>query len=381
MEAYEDFAHIGPETLAGKFLRRFWQPVLVGDELVVGRPKRIQVLNQYFTAYRGEDGVAHVVQDACPHRQTQLFLGWVEGNCIRCFYHGWKYDPEGNCVEQPAENEAFKHKVKIEAHPTREYLGLIFAYLGEGEAPEFPLIPEIDVDKDTVLYNRHPVPCSFFQRIENDMDELHLHFVHKVSTDEVGLVEFPEIDVTETEYGILRKGIRKEQGHNVTRTAFWMMPNVLMTFTPGRPSRPQWMLHLAWRVPITDYEMASFIVATEKGGGQGLKPRPETKPDPNFLTDEVLAGRMRVQDLDPDYPGLFNVQDNVALAGQGRIVDRSKDRLGQSDKALIFLRRMWERELRALAEGRAPKAWKRPRESFFTERTKELELAGAIAAE
>ena len=381
MQPYEDFAHIGPGTLAGQFLRRFWQPVLVGDELAVGRPKRIQVLGEYFTAYRGEDGIAHVVQDACPHRQTQLFLGWVEGNCIRCFYHGWKFDPAGNCVEQPAETEAFKHKVKIRAHPTREYLGLVFAYLGEGEAPEFPLMPEVDVEKDTVLYNRHPVPCNYFQRVENDMDELHLHFVHKVSTDEVGLVEFPDINVTETEYGILRRGIRKEQGHNVTRTALWMMPNVLMTFTPGRPSRPQWMLHLAWRVPITDTEMCSFIVATEKGGGQGLKPRPETKPDPNVLTDEVLAGRLRVQDLDPNYPGLFNVQDNVALAGQGRIVDRSKDRLGQSDKALIFLRKMWERELRAIAEGREPKAWKRPKDSFFTERSKELELAGAIAAE
>ena len=55
MEAYEDFAHIGPGTVAGKFMRRFWQPVLVGDELVIGRPKRIQVLNEFFTAYRGED--------------------------------------------------------------------------------------------------------------------------------------------------------------------------------------------------------------------------------------------------------------------------------------------------------------------------------------
>ena len=380
MESHEDFAHVGQGTVAGKFLRRFWQPVLVGDELVIGRPRRIQVLNEYFTAYRGEDGAAHLVQDACPHRQTQLFLGWVEGSDIRCFYHGWKFDPQGNCVEQPAESEAYRQRIRIRGYPTREYLGLVFAYMGEGEAPPFPLMPEIDAVKDSVLYNRHPVPCNYFQRIENDMDELHLHFVHKVSTDEVGLVEFPEIDVTETEYGILRKGIRRESGHNVTRTAFWMMPNVLMTFTPGRPSRPQWMLHLAWRVPISDTEMCSFIVAAEKGGGKGLKPRPEIEPDANFLTAEVLAGRMRVQDIDPDYPGLFMVQDNVALGGQGQIVDRSLDHLGQSDKALIFLRRMWSRELLAIAEGREPKQWRRPGESFLQERTRELELAGAFAS-
>ena len=381
MEAYEDFGHIGPDTLAGRFLRHFWQPVAVCDELQPGRPKRIQVLNEHFTAYRGADGVPHVVQDACPHRQTQLFLGWVEDDCIRCFYHGWKFAPDGTCVEQPAENDTFKHKISIRAYPTREYLGLVFAYLGEGAAPEFPVMPEIDVTKDLVLYNRHPVPCNYFQRIENDMDEVHLHFVHKVSTDQIGLVEFPTIDVTETDYGILRRGLRKENDLNVTRTAYWMMPNVLMTFTPGRPSRPEWVLHLAWRVPITDTEMASFIVTAAKGGGKGLRPRPETHPDPNVLTDEVLAGRLRVQDIDPDYPGLFNVQDNVALAGQGRLVDRSKDRLGQSDKSVIFLRRMWARELKALGDGTGPKNWHRPMSSFFTERTRELELAGAIPAE
>src|SRR5690349_3578327 len=153
MEVYEDVGHIGPGTLAGKHLRRFWQPVLVGDELLAGKPKRFQVLNEWFTAYRGKDGKPHVVQDACPHRQTQLFLGWIEDDCIRCFYHGWKFDPEGNCVEQPAEAEAFKHKVKIKGYPTREYLGFIFAYLGEGEAPAFPLMPEVDPAKDTILYN------------------------------------------------------------------------------------------------------------------------------------------------------------------------------------------------------------------------------------
>lgn len=375
MEAYEDFAHVGPKTLAGRFLRRFWQPFLTSDELAVGRPKRIQVLDEHFTTYRGADGVAHVVQDVCPHRQTRLHLGWVEGDCIRCFYHGWKFDPQGNCVEQPAENEAFKHKIKIRAYPTREYLGFVFAYFGEGAAPEFPLFPEIDVEKDTVLYNRHPVPCNYFQRIENDLDELHVHFVHKVSTDEIGLVEFPRIEVRETEYGILRKGFRKEHGHNVTRTAYWMMPNVHYTFTPGRGSAPQWMLHLAWRVPINDEEMCSFIASTSKGGREGLKPRPETHPDPNVLTADILADRIRVQDLDPDYPGLFNVQDNVALAGQGRIVDRSQDRLGQSDKGVIFLRKLWERELKAIAAGRTPKIWRRPTTSFIAKKTKELELA------
>jgi 5,5'-dehydrodivanillate O-demethylase oxygenase subunit len=78
------------------------------------------------------------------------------------------------------------------------------------------------------------------------------------------------------------------------------------------------------------------------------------------VTEDVLAGKLRVQDLDPGYPGLFQVQDNVALAGQGRITDRSQDWLGQSDVGVILLRRIFERELRALAEGKPLKDWKRP---------------------
>ena len=376
MERYQDYAHNGPDTLGGRFLRRFWQPVMLGDELEPGRPRRLQIFNQHYTAFRGEGGAAHIVQDICPHRSTRLSLGWVEGECVRCFYHGWTFDgTSGRCTDMPAENENFRDKVSIRAYPTREYLGFVFAYLGEGEAPEFPLYPEIDLGHDRVLYNAHPVPCNFFQRIENDLDELHLHFVHRVSTEEVGLVEIPEIDVTETDYGIRRIGHRKEDGHNVTRYAHIFMPNTLMTFTPGRPSRPQWMLHLAWRVPVDDETMMSFIIQCAKGGGGGLMPRGPIEPDPGVLTEEVLAGRLRVQEIDPDYPGLFNVQDNVALAGQGALVDRSKERLGKSDKGIIFMRKLWEREMRAIAEGTPPKVWRRPAESLLAHGTRELELA------
>ncbi len=372
---YRDFAHIGPDRLAGRFIRRFWQPVMVGDDLATGAAKRIELLGEYFTAYRGEDGVAHIVEDRCPHRMTRLSLGWVEGGCIRCFYHGWMFDAQGKCVEQPAEKDAFKDKVRIRGFPTREYLGLVFAYFGEGAAPEFPLFPEVDEEADTVTYNAHPVPCNFFQRIENDLDEVHLHYVHRVGTADIGMDELPEIIVEETEYGIHRTGRRVDRGNNVTRTGRIFMPNTMMVITPGRPARPEWMLHLAWRVPVRDDEMMSFIVTAKKGGGGGLKRREHIDPDPLYFTTEILAGRMRVQDLDPDYAGLFNVQDNVALAGQGRIVDRSRERLGQSDRGVIFMRKLWEREMRALAEGKPMKQWKRPAENLLDVTSRELQLA------
>jgi hypothetical protein len=99
----EDFAHIGPSTLAGRFLRRFWQPIFVASDLIKGRPVRVEALGEFFTLYRGESGQVHLVQDRCPHRQTSLSLGWVVGCCqcrlvmIGCLAWsvGWSVGEEG----------------------------------------------------------------------------------------------------------------------------------------------------------------------------------------------------------------------------------------------------------------------------------------------
>src|SRR6478672_8885756 len=133
-----DFVHTGPGTLAGAYWRRYWHPVYVKDRLKPASAVPIQILGENFTLYRGESGAPHVVDFRCAHRGTQLSVGWVEGECIRCMYHGWKYDASGQCVEQPAEDAGFAEKVRIRSCPTKEYLGLIFAYLGAGDAPPFP---------------------------------------------------------------------------------------------------------------------------------------------------------------------------------------------------------------------------------------------------
>jgi 5,5'-dehydrodivanillate O-demethylase len=371
---YSDFAHTGPGTLAGRFIRHFWQPVYVGADLKPGRPVRIQILGEYFTLFRGDSGTPYVLEDRCPHRQTSLALGWVEGDCIRCFYHGWKFDGHGQCTEQPAEKASFAAKVKARAYPTQEYLGLIFAYLGEGEAPELPRFPELDDVEGVLVANRHPVPCNYFQRIENDLDETHVHFVHRVSTDSYGLNELPDIDCTETDYGILRVGARQGSGANQTRTAHWMMPNVHFLDLPPSPSHPHWTVYLAYRVPVDDENMVTLSVAVRPVGSNTTGKRETIEPDPAQMTEDVLAGKIRIQDIDPKYPGLFVVQDNVALAGQGRIVDRSKDWLGQSDKGIILLRKLWERELKKIGEGKSLKNWHRPKEKLhlLVDRPKEL---------
>jgi 5,5'-dehydrodivanillate O-demethylase len=86
-------------------------------------------MSEDFTLYRGESGAPHLVGFRCAHRGTQVTVGWVEGDEIRCRYHGWKFGPDGQCTEQPGEPEPFCEKIRIKSYPTREYLGLIFAYL------------------------------------------------------------------------------------------------------------------------------------------------------------------------------------------------------------------------------------------------------------
>jgi 5,5'-dehydrodivanillate O-demethylase oxygenase subunit len=360
---YTDFAHIGPGTLAGRYLRRFWQPIRVSSALEPKQPVRVQVLGEHFTLYRGESGAAHLVEDRCPHRGTALAFGCVEGDAIRCFYHGWLFSGDGRCLQQPAEKAGFAAKVRAKAYPVREYLGLIFAYLGEGEAPEFPRFPELEETEGVPFANEHFVPCNYFQRIENDLDEVHIHFVHRVSTDSYGLDEIPEISVEETAYGIRREGARSGDGVNATRTAHWMMPNINVLDLPPSPGQPFWTVYVAWRVPVDDETMKTFSIAMRPKSFQP-GPRKPIEPSPLQLTADILAGKLRVQDLDPKYPGLFVVQDNVALAGQGAIVDRSKEHLGQSDKGIILMRKLWTRELKALAERKPLKAWRRPKEKL-----------------
>src|SRR5437588_5237552 len=158
---WEDYYRTGPDTLAGRYMRTFWQPIFVAHELESGRAVPVRVFSEDFTLYRGHGGVPHVVDFRCAHRGTQLSTGWVEEDSIRCFYHGWKYDSTGQCVEQPAEEKGFAQKVRIRAYPTVEYLGLVFAYLGGGDAPAFPRIATFE-DEGILTNDSYYRGCNAF---------------------------------------------------------------------------------------------------------------------------------------------------------------------------------------------------------------------------
>jgi 5,5'-dehydrodivanillate O-demethylase len=371
---YTDFVHIGPGTLAGRYLRRFWTPVYPARDLAKGKARHIKILGEEFTLYRGESGKSFVVANRCAHRNTQLSVGWVQDDEIRCFYHGWKYDGAGQCTEQPGEREGSAQHARIAAYPTREYLGMIFAYFGDGDAPELPRFPVLDDESQGVLWadmDPTPIPHNYFQRIENAADEVHIMFAHGDLFNSLGLHDIPEVRVSETDYGVLQEGIR---ANGTVKTAHFHMPVANFIQIPPGPTEVGWALFMTWRVPIDDESYRSFNIRRIKADPVVQKQlktdeeyRAQWTPLPKSLihavdyAKKIIAGEMSMADIDPhDRRLLVAVQDNVALLAQGTIVDRSVEKLGRSDVGMTLIRRIWERELKALAEGKPLKQWRHP---------------------
>lgn len=366
-EATIDLVHAGPNTLAGRYLRRYWQPVYVAEDLPRGVAKPIQIMNEHFTLYRGESGRPHVVAYRCAHRGTQLSSGWVEEDCIRCLYHGWMYDGSGQCVEQPGEEDGigFATKVRIASYPTREHLGLVFGYFGEGDPPPFPPFPAFEEEAVTeawaVLFT-----CNYFQSYENTSDEFHVAYVHSGGGTHRNLAEVPKMSAEETDYGFVRNSLRSDGKVRVTQH---LMPNTTRVLVPpfkGMRGMGGWRDTYLSFVPIDDERHHIFLtqyvhVAPEDMESyqslheQFRKDLAESAP-PHMLAQEVLEGKRSLREMS-EHPWSVNIEDITAQAGQGAIADRSNERLGRTDIGVILMRKIWTRELRALANGKALKEW------------------------
>ena len=363
-ERYPDFTSIGPDSLAGRFIRHFWQPVHLTENLPAGRIKPLRILGEDFTLFRGMGGAAHVVGPRCAHRGVSLAIGRVEGDCLRCFYHGWKYDSDGQCVEAPAEREGFPSSARIPSYPTRDYLGLVFAYLGEGEPPPFPRFTAIEQDGTVEAVERQR-DWSYFNQLENSVDEVHFNFAHRRSKfTDVGLNdEIPELDGRETEYGILRIGRRGD----TERHSHIVMPNCMFSMTYD--DHTGWIEHVAWRVPVEDHCHATFILnCLHKDGAAMEAYRHEKarrrelleKMEPiESVVERILRGELHADEV-ANRPDIIQVQDAVVLKSQGVRPDRDADHLATSDRQVALLRQIWTRELRAIEEGREIKDWRLP---------------------
>lgn len=372
-----DFVHTGPGTLAGRYLRRSWQPIYLSEKLAKGAVVPIRILGEELALYRGESGKVRVVTNECPHRLSRLSTGWVEGETIRCRYHGWRYDESGQCVEQPAEPKPFCATVrKLASYPTHEAHGFIFAYLGEGDAPAFRPLPGLEDGARegwTVSPSVEMIPCNYFQSAENIMDDVHVNFSHRGHL--VNTAARPYIPTKtwaqETAYGLTQF---QERGDRTDRIHF-IMPNQCFLAHPLRSARddkPFWFKALFWYVPIDDESHLHFLIMVYH---TKRRERPESTPVHEEI-EAILAGRKSWEDV-AKHPNIIRIQDGVAICAQGKIVDRARERLGISDAAVILLRRVWRRELQLLATGAAVKEFGMPEAQAL--RQEELDAMGSNA--
>ena len=362
---FSEFVHTGPGNLAGRYLRMFWQPVCCSHELAAGQALPIRIMGEDFTLYRGESGTPYLVGPRCAHRGTQLSAGWVEGECIRCFYHGWKYDGAGQCVEQPAEPESFAQKVRVPGYPVQEYIGLIFAYLGAGDPPplpRYPILESPDISLDVAGLRRI---CNYFNNIDNSLDNAHVRFVHRrhrdAAQDQVVLGD-PIISVEESDWGIKRY-VKYSDGKDLT--FFFGMPNI--NFINGQVVDPVIKRAdvLVFKVPLDDenhihFEVRAIALTGDRGQAwieKRREMRAKAERDRPDLVRAILAGKLRLTDVDPKRIDFVMLEDEIAQTGQGAIAARGNEHLGRSDRGVFLLRKIWERELRNLAENRPIKQW------------------------
>src|SRR4051794_15262291 len=260
---FEVLTQTAANTPMGQLLRKFWQPVGLTRRVQSKSAMAVRILSEDLTLYRGESGKAHLVGGHCIHRLTRLHTGWVEGDEIRCMYHGWKYNSTGQCVHRPAEPSRISDKTRIVGYPTHEYAGLIFAYMGPGEAPEFSLPRGEALERSSDLgFARVEVwPCNWFQHVENSLDPVHVSFAHQMGkVGEFGRAitgAIPELSYEETSAGI--KQVAKRSADNI-RVSNWTFPSCNHTRVPGPQDGDPWIETANWMVPVDDTKTARFSV-------------------------------------------------------------------------------------------------------------------------
>jgi 5,5'-dehydrodivanillate O-demethylase len=361
----DDFTSTEPGSPARAFLCRTWLPIYHAVDLKTKRPVPLRIMNENFTLYRGEGGDVFLVEPRCPHRGTQLSTAWVDGNALRCFYHGWKFESDGRCSEQPAEESSFCHKVSIKTWPVKEYLGLIFAFLGDGDPPAFPRYPEFENFAGMLEIDTYLRRCNYFQAIDNALDMSHVAFTHgnnQVAFDKIGLGR--SLDAEESDWGVTYTFTRDDGEKRIQQFG---MPNVLhLTALPTDPEIG-WQESLFWWVPIDDTSHLQFSLHRVPATGETAKRLHQKRLDRRAridiahqdACDMILSGRARMDDFDFDRVDLVRLQDDVAQLGQGAIADRSAEHLGRADVGLTAIRRLWRRELGNFVSNRPLKAWKK----------------------
>ncbi len=352
---------VGPGTPCGEMLRRYWQPV-AACETVTSRPSKVRILCEDLILFRDGSGRPGLLYPHCIHRGTSLFWGHVEDDGIRCCYHGWKFDVQGNCLQQPCEPHGGVNRAAHRQpwYPVEERYGLVWAYMGPPD--KMPLLPRFEhmeplaegefyfvLDNSILSHadlNGPPVvPYSWLNINENTMDPFHVYILHANFGTTHFMPDFailPRVTWDEIDVGTIYTACRTlPDGREMKRVVTWVAPN--MAVIPGAEAGR--CDALAIFTAVDNGHSRTFVTKRAPAGftakdvfeGKGFA---TTKP----WTQMTLEER---QDAPNDY-------EAQASQGPNGLPSSSNEHLVRSDIGIGIQRRVLRREIRKVGEGQDP---------------------------
>ncbi len=363
----------------GELMRQYWLPIAKSSEFEPdGDPVRLMLLGEKLIGFRDSTGCIGVMDHRCPHRCASFFFGRNEENGIRCTYHGWKFDVEGNCTDManvPAHQD-FKDKVKAKAYKAEERNGLVYVYMGKKKKPpplppiEATLLPEEETEYHFVLRE-----CNWLQAAEGELDSSHVGFLHFGAAQKN---DFPSGDMSkhmvsnrapeyyakDTDFGVSYGSHRPgDEGQTYWRIAHFLFPCWLM---PPIEHMDRNLRARAY-VPLDDNHcMVVMVFKKPARPGPGKPARWFAGASHNYRhlprTSDWFGRYRRVDNMTNDYninrdlqragvsyTGIdgIQLQDQALQESMEPIVDRTFERLAPSDLMITQVRRRLIRASRA----------------------------------
>jgi len=307
----------------------------------------VKLLAEEFALFRDGAGQLGLVALHCSHRGTSLEYGRVEDNGIRCCYHGWLYDIQGNCLEQPAEpgDSTFKERIKHPAYHAHDAAGLIFAYVGPDPVPMLPNYDLLVREDGCRVVGGDEENCNWLQRAENSADGAHSIALHAAGYPNMALKR-PTIKWEATRFGI--KETTWVEDVSKPRISHYVFPSHVRHSAARVGEQPRQVIR--FRVPTDDVTTTTFwIDFYPHREGQPTRPMPLAIKGFRKSQPGVYE---RVQD------GWWNLpnreQDRVAQESQGLVADRTKEHLATSDQGILMLRKMIRDSIDAVQQGKDP---------------------------
>jgi phenylpropionate dioxygenase-like ring-hydroxylating dioxygenase large terminal subunit len=367
----------GPGTPMGDVMRRYWLPTLLSTELSEpdSPPIRVKLLGEQLVAFRNTSGRVGMLEEFCPHRGVSLWLGRNEENGLRCVFHGWKYDVDGNCVDQMSERKQFREKVHLVSYPTVELAGVVWTYMGPRELqPPPPNFAWTQVDEDHRHATKVVQGCNWLQAFEGGIDTAHAPILHRAlkANSTRGLDPnsanvrggAPDLEVDVTDYGYRYFGLF-DLGDKGT---FVRAYQYIMPFTQARPAE-QGILgnHGHYWVPMDDEECMVwnwvFSVSRElteedrleEGRGNGPSHVDQTtfRSYANARNGWLIDRQVQKEETFTGIDGI-NTQDRATQESMGPLVNRKREHLGPADKAIIEARKLLLEAIKTVRDGGLP---------------------------